>query len=116
MDTMNGANGANDQTDWEEIALLYEGLVRLAPTVGALVGRAAAVAEARGAAMGWSFLAAIPADSVISYQPYWAVAAHLLSALGRNEEAHAAYERAIGLCEDPVMRSFLVRKAAAPTN
>jgi RNA polymerase sigma-70 factor (ECF subfamily) len=34
-------------TDWEAIALLYEGLVRLAPTTGALVGHAAAVAEAR---------------------------------------------------------------------
>jgi RNA polymerase sigma-70 factor (ECF subfamily) len=33
--------------NWEAIALLYQGLVRLAPTIGALVGRAAAVAEAR---------------------------------------------------------------------
>ncbi len=34
-------------TDWEAVALLYEGLVRLAPTIGAVVGRAAAVGEAR---------------------------------------------------------------------
>jgi predicted RNA polymerase sigma factor len=32
--------------DWEEIALLYEGLVRLAPAIGLLVGRAVAIAQA----------------------------------------------------------------------
>ena len=36
------------RTNWEAIALLYDGLVALAPTVGALVGRAAALGEARG--------------------------------------------------------------------
>ena len=43
---------ATGTTDWQAIALLYEGLVRMAPTIGALVGRAAAVAEARGAEAG----------------------------------------------------------------
>src|SRR5206468_1971787 len=67
-----------DTTDWEGIALLYEGLVRLAPSIGALVGRAAAVAEARGSAAGWDLLEAIGSDAVNSYQPYWALRAHLL--------------------------------------
>ena len=96
------------RTDWEAIALLYQGLVRLAPTIGALVGQAAAVAEARGAAAGWNLLNAIPAEAVASYQPYWALAAHLLRRLG--QPADAAYERAIGLCEDPAMRAFLLRR------
>ena len=43
---------ATGTTDWQAISLLYEGLVRMAPTIGALVGRAAAVAEARDAANG----------------------------------------------------------------
>ncbi|MEX2220135.1 MAG: DUF6596 domain-containing protein, partial [Phycisphaerales bacterium] len=38
--------GHTGRTDWDAIALLYEGLVRLAPTVGAYVGRAAALASA----------------------------------------------------------------------
>lgn len=96
------------RTDWEAIALLYEGLVRLAPTIGARVGQTAAIAEARGATAGWALLAAIPAEAVASYQPYWALAAHLLRRLGRP--ADAAYERAIGLCEDPAMRAFLLRR------
>jgi RNA polymerase sigma-70 factor (ECF subfamily) len=69
---------ATGATDWESIALLYEGLVHLAPTIGALVGRVAAVFEARGAAAGWALLEALPAEAIKTYQPYWALAAHLL--------------------------------------
>lgn len=98
-------------TDWEAVALLYEGLVRLAPTIGALVGRAAAVAEARGAAAAWSLLREIPDEAVDSYQPYWALAAHLQQSLGRKAEARAAYDRAMGLCEDAAMREFLAQRA-----
>lgn len=103
------------RTDWEAIALLYEGLVCLAPTIGALVGRAAAVAEARGAATGWALLEAIPTEAIKSYQPYWALAAHLLKRMQRSGEAGAAYSRAIGLCEDPAMREFLARQALQAT-
>ena len=100
------------RTDWESIALLYEGVVRLAPTIGALVGRAAAVAEARDAATGWALLEAFPPETIKSYQPYWALAAHLLKRMQRSEEAATAYDRAIGLCEDPAMREFLEQRAA----
>jgi len=40
------------RTDWEAIAGFYEHLVRLAPTLGARVAQAAAMAEARGTAAG----------------------------------------------------------------
>jgi len=99
-------------TDWEAIALLYEGVVRIAPTQGALVGRAAAIAEARGAAEGLALLRAIPSQGNVSYQPYWALAAHLLARLGRIEEAWSAYQTALGLCEDPAVRAFLTARAA----
>ena len=98
-------------TDWESIVLLYEGLVHLSPTVGAVVGRAAAVAEARGPEAGWSLLEAIPDGDVAPYQPYWALRAHLLRRMGRSVEADAAFQRAIGLCEDAATRSFLTERA-----
>jgi predicted RNA polymerase sigma factor len=98
-------------TDWEAIALLYEGLVRRAPTVGARVAQAAAVAEARGAAAGERLLAAIPPEEVASYQPYWALRAHLCVRLERRGEAADAFQRAIGLCEDPAVRAFLAEKS-----
>lgn len=99
-------------TDWACVAALYDGLVKLAPTTGARVARAAAVGEAQGASAGWAELAAIPAATTQSYQPYWALAAHLLKCQRRVPEARAAYERALGLCADPAMREFLTRRVA----
>jgi RNA polymerase sigma-70 factor (ECF subfamily) len=95
-------------TDWEAIALLYEGLVRLAPSIGALVGRAAAVSAARGPSSGWALLGALPDAAVAQYQPYWALVAHLHRDLGRWDAARSAYRRAIGLCTDPAQRTFLI--------
>lgn len=114
IQSVHARRAATGVTDWEALALLYEGLVRLAPTIGAQVGRAAAVAEARDAAQGWALLQAIPADAVRDYQPYWALAAHLLARLQRHAEADTARERAIGLCEDTAMRVFLRRQARNP--
>ncbi len=97
-------------TEWPIIAMLYEGLIRHAPTIGALVGRAAAVVEAHGAEAGMPLLAEIPREAVERYQPYWALAAHLHRKLGNAAEAASAMERAIGLCEEPAVREFLTRK------
>lgn len=102
------------KTDWPTIAWLYEGLVRCAPTVGALVGRAASFGEAYGAAEGWRVLEEIPEENVKSYQPYWALAAHLLKRLQRVEPATDAYRRAIALCDDQATREFLVRQSQRP--
>lgn len=98
--------------DWDSISLLYEGLVRMAPTMSALVGRAAAVGEALGAPAGWMLLQGIPGET---YQPYWALAAHLLRQMGRQEDASAAYGSAIGLCEDAAVRRFLIGRRESLT-
>jgi len=100
-------------TDWEAIALLYEGLVRLAPTIGAQVGRAGALGEARGASAGLAALDALPTEAVAGYQPCWALRAYLLAALGRAAEASRAYARAIDLSRDPAVRTFLAAKEVA---
>ena len=52
-------------------------------------------------------------DAVASYQPYWALRAHLSRALGRANQARDAYAQAIGLTEDAAAREFLVAQAAA---
>ncbi|OXL86741.1 RNA polymerase subunit sigma-70 [Paenibacillus sp. SSG-1] len=100
------------QTEWEAIAQLYEGLIRISPTLGALVGRAAAVAEAYGSECGIALLEAIPSTEVVSYQPYWALAGHLYKRMQRKEDAHLAYSRAIGLSTDISIRQFLNRQDA----
>jgi predicted RNA polymerase sigma factor len=96
-------------TDWGVVALLYDELVRLSPTLGALVGRAASLANARGVERALSALDAIDGRSVLGYQPYWAVRAHLLAQRGEVDPARDAYSRAIGLSEDPRVREFLTR-------
>ena len=97
-------------TDWAAIALFYEKLIRISPALGVRVGYAAAVAEANGPEAGLSVLDAIVHEAVSNYQPYWAVRAHLLQSLGKTPEASDAYDRAIGLAEDPAVRQFLLQK------
>ena len=92
--------------------MLYEGLVQVTPTVGAFVGRAAAIAEAENPAAGLDALDRIDASSSKTYQPYWAVRAHLLRRTGRSVEALHAFDRAIGLTEDAATRQFLLRRRA----
>jgi predicted RNA polymerase sigma factor len=105
---------ATGRTDWEAIALLYEGLLLCAPTIGARVGHAAALAEVWGTEAGLGALEAIPNESIATYQPYWALRAHLLERLGRADEARRAFERAIGLSEDRAVRDFLVATSRRP--
>jgi RNA polymerase sigma-70 factor (ECF subfamily) len=99
---------ATGRTDWDAIALLYEGLVRLVPGIGARVGHAAALAEARDARTGLAALDRIAPTTVQAYQPYWALRGHLLMRLGRRLDAMPAYERALGLSEDRAVCDFLL--------
>lgn len=99
------------QVDWDALALLYEGLVQLSPTLGALVNQAAAIAEAKGFDQGLVKLNALPAEAVKNYQPYWALKAHLLKQLGYQSDAQQAYVRAIGLTEDAAIREFLLHQS-----
>jgi RNA polymerase sigma-70 factor (ECF subfamily) len=112
IQSVHAQRAVTGRTDWEAIALLYEGLVRFAPTIGARVGYAAALGEARGPEAGLAALDAIPPEAVRAYQPYWALSAHLLKSLGRAGQACEAYARAIGLSEDPAVREFLVGQSS----
>jgi predicted RNA polymerase sigma factor len=94
--------------DWAAIVQLYDGLAAIAPSIGALLGRAAAIAHRDGAQSALAAVDDISPASVAAHQPYWALRGHLLQRLGRAEEAKAAYQRAIGLTEDSVVRDFLI--------
>jgi len=98
------------RTDWSAIVLFYEQLLKISPALGTRTGYAAAVAEAKGPEAGLTVLNSIDAESVSHYQPYWAVRAHLLQRLGKTREAATAFDRAIGLAEDPAVREFLLHK------
>lgn len=98
------------RTDWRAIASFYQSLVRLAPTLGARVGHAAAAAEVNGPEAGLALVNEIEPAVVATYQPYWAVRAHLLKKLGDEGKASEAFDRAIGLSEDDAVRQFLLER------
>ncbi|HLS78885.1 MAG TPA: DUF6596 domain-containing protein [Nocardia sp.] len=84
---------------------IHRALHRLAPTLGSATSLAAAVARVDGPAAGLAVLDLEVGEQ--AFQPAWATRAHLCAALGRNEEAHAAYTRAIDLSHGAAERGFL---------
>jgi RNA polymerase sigma-70 factor (ECF subfamily) len=110
IQSIHAERAGSGRTEWDAIMLFYEQLIRISPTLGTRTGYAAAVAEAKGAEEGLAALARIDADDISAYQPYWAVRAHLLQRLGKTPEALDAFDRAIGLTEDPAVRQFLLEK------
>lgn len=92
------------------LVALYAGLLAVAPSLGAAVGHAAALAEAAGAEAGLARLEALAGAA--SYQPAWALRAHLLARLGRSAAAREAFTQAMGLTEDKAVREFLAARQA----
>jgi predicted RNA polymerase sigma factor len=109
IQSVHAERARSGRTEWTAIVLFYEQLIRISPTLGTRTGYAAAVAEAEGPEAGLGVLDGIDPDDVSGYQPYWAVRAHLLQRLGKASEAADAFERAIGLAEDPAVRRFLLQ-------
>src|SRR6267154_1807317 len=110
IQSVHAERARSGRTEWAAIMLFYDQLVRIAPTLGTRTGYAAAVGEARGPEAGLAVLHGTDPDDVSSYQPYWAVRAHLLQRLGKTSEAAEAFDRAIGLAEDPAVREFLLQR------
>jgi RNA polymerase sigma-70 factor (ECF subfamily) len=110
IQSVHAERARSGNTDWSAIAWFYERLVELSSAIGARVGRAAAVAEIEGSRAALALLDEIEEGSVQSYQPYWAVRAHLLKHLRRGPEADEAFDRAIGLAEDDAVRRFLLER------
>lgn len=94
-------------TDWAALRTLYGALVRVAPTLGSRVSLAAAIARTDGPLAGLIALEGIEDAAAVRFQPAWATRAHLLAEAGRTEEAARAYEKAISLTTDPIIRQYL---------
>lgn len=101
-------------TDWPALAHLYAGLLQIAPTLGAQVSYAAAIAEAQSIDQGLQILDRLPTAAIQNYQPYWAVRASLLQRTGQTALAQTAYQQAIGLTEDAAVREFLWQRSQTP--
>ncbi|MFJ6837955.1 RNA polymerase sigma factor [Streptomyces sp. NPDC091209] len=102
------------ETDWEQIVLLYEALGRLAPSPVVELNRAVAVAMARGPRQALSMVDELVTTGRLSGSHLLpGVRGELLARLGRTSEARAELELAARLCRNDRERSVLLRKAAA---
>jgi RNA polymerase sigma-70 factor, ECF subfamily len=101
---------AEDTTDWDAIARLYEELGGLSPSPIVELNRAVAVAMAAGPNQGLDLIARI--EGLDDYHLLHAARADLLRRLGRRDEAAGAYRRALALTPNPVERDFLERRLA----
>ena len=112
IQSIHAGRAISGNIDWSEIALLYEGLVQIAPGIGSLVGRAVAVAQAGKPTAGLAALDEIPTSRVTNYQPFWAARGHLLHLLNQKDEARQAFTRAASLTDDPALREYLFKRSA----
>jgi RNA polymerase sigma-70 factor (ECF subfamily) len=113
IQSIHAARAKSGNIDWQEITLLYEGLVRFAPNIGASVGRAVALAQAGNPSAGLKALDALPQSSIVNYQPFWAARGHLMELLNRKNEASRAFARAASLTDDPALRDYLFKRIDA---
>jgi RNA polymerase sigma-70 factor (ECF subfamily) len=98
-------------TDWDQIVLLYGELLRHVPTPVVELNRAVAVAMAYGFEAGLELVDAIAESGALgSYHLLDATRADFLRRLGRDEQAAAAYERALRLAASPTERAFLTAR------
>jgi RNA polymerase sigma-70 factor, ECF subfamily len=104
------------ETDWAQIALLYDELLRRVRSPVIELNRAVAVAMADGPAAGLELVDALAEDGRLDgYHLLHATRADLLRRLDRREEAAAAYREALARTESPVEREFLESRLAALT-
>jgi RNA polymerase sigma-70 factor, ECF subfamily len=100
-------------TDWAQIARLYDALYRLAPTPVVALNRAVAVAMADGPAAGLALVDELATSGSLSaYFLLPATRADLLRRLGRREEAAASYADALRLVTTGPERRFLSKRLA----
>jgi len=100
-------------TDWEQIALLYQGLAALAPSPVVELNRAVAEARAFGPEWGLELVDRLADEPALTgYHHLPSVRGDLLARLGRDGEAAAEFRRAAGLTRNIPERTVLLRRAA----
>jgi len=99
------------QTDWHQIAALYEMLHALQPSGIVRINQAIAVSFAGSPADALIMLEEAAADGRLEqYQPYFAAKADLLIRLGKLSDAKTCLETAINLSNNAKEKSFLKKK------
>ena len=93
--------------DWEQIALLYGTLAELTASPVVELNRAVAMAEIDGPAAALELLDGLGLDG---YRYLHSTRADLLRRLGRDDEARAAYSRALAMTDPGPEHEFLTER------
>jgi predicted RNA polymerase sigma factor len=106
------ARTASD-TDWKQIATLYQALAVLAPSPVGELNRAVAVAMADGPERGLEIVDGLAAEPALAgYHHLPSVRGDLLTRLGRHDEAASEFRRAASLTKNIAERTVLLLRAA----
>ncbi|MGA2426818.1 MAG: DUF6596 domain-containing protein [Terriglobales bacterium] len=102
-----------EETDWAQIAALYDVLLRLQPSPVIELNRAVAIAMARGASEGIRLLNDLELKGELrGYHLLPAARGDLSRRLQQWESAAGAYRQALGLVSNDAERRFLARRLA----
>jgi RNA polymerase sigma-70 factor, ECF subfamily len=102
-----------EDTDWKQIARLYDALLQTRPSPVVELNRAAAVAMAEGAARGLALIDELEGRGELAgYHLLPAARADLLRREGRWMEAAEAYRQALDLVTNDPERRYLTRRLA----
>jgi RNA polymerase sigma-70 factor, ECF subfamily len=105
---------AAGDTDWAQIAKLYEELARIEPSPVVELNRAVAISMASGPAAGLELVDALKDDPVLkNYHLLPSVRGDLLKKLGRREEAREEFERAASITRNAREKNLLLERARA---
>ena len=100
-------------TDWRQITLLYDQLLRIQPSPVVELNRAVAVAMCEGPEQGLALIDELLAGEQLSgYHLAHSARADMCRRLGRIPEARASYEKALALASQEPDRRFLARRLA----
>jgi RNA polymerase sigma factor (sigma-70 family) len=97
------------QTDWQQIRLLYDRLEVMTPSPVVQLNRAVATRFACGPEAALAEVEPLAAQ-LDDYRLFHAVRAELLTAVGRTADARAANERALALAANPAERELIARR------
>lgn len=101
-----------EATDWTQIVLLYDALIRIEPAPIARLNRAVAIRQVHGPEAALHEIEAL-ADALRGYRLFHATKAELLRGLGRHIEARAEDAVALSLTANPAERELLLSRLAA---
>jgi len=101
-----------NETDWHQIVLLYDSLVRMADSPVVRLNRAVALSHFAGPEVALGEVNDL-AISLEGYHLFHAARADLLDRVGEKALAREARLRALELCQNPAERSLLEKKLRA---